>query len=187
MKQIQKQKKSSGVKHLRKAAGKIWNDPTLADWPANDFRIFCGDLGNEVTDELLSNAFRHLHSFQKAKVIRDSRTGKTRGFGFVSFAKPDDMLTALKTMNRKYVGNRPIRVMRSDWKVREINSDKNRAEAGKMQIAELTAKRTLKKFKTKKQSQHCVCLCVRVFCVCVCISVCMCVCVCLHIIHCVFV
>ena len=51
---------------LRKAAGKIWRDPTLDDWPKDDYRLFCGDLGNEVTDDLLANAFRKYSSFQKA-------------------------------------------------------------------------------------------------------------------------
>lgn len=57
----------------------------LAEWDPNDFRIFCGDLGNEVSDELLAKAFRKYPSFQKAKVVRDSRTNKSKGFGFVSF------------------------------------------------------------------------------------------------------
>ncbi len=48
--------------------------------------------GNEVTDDLLANAFRKYKSFQKSKVIRDKQTGKTRGFGFVSFAHPEDMV-----------------------------------------------------------------------------------------------
>lgn len=35
----------------------------------DDFRLFCGDLGNDVTDEVLANAFRHKYpSFAKAKV-----------------------------------------------------------------------------------------------------------------------
>ncbi|CAE7586673.1 RBM42 [Symbiodinium microadriaticum] len=52
---------------LRKASGKVWRDPTLDDWPKEDYRLFCGDLGNEVTDDLLANAFRKYSSFQKAK------------------------------------------------------------------------------------------------------------------------
>jgi hypothetical protein len=27
-------------------------DPTLVDWPENDFRIFVGDMGPEVSDEV---------------------------------------------------------------------------------------------------------------------------------------
>ncbi|KAM0941880.1 putative RNA recognition motif domain, nucleotide-binding alpha-beta plait domain superfamily [Dioscorea sansibarensis] len=102
----------------RKAAGQTWEDPTLADWPENDFRLFCGDLGNEVNDDILSKAFARFPSFNMAKVVRDKRTGKTKGFGFVSFANPTDLAAALKEMNGKYVGNRPIKLRKSNWKDR---------------------------------------------------------------------
>lgn len=41
----------------------IWEDPTLEDWPENDFRLFVGNLGNEVSDELLANSFKKYKSF----------------------------------------------------------------------------------------------------------------------------
>ncbi|GMY20512.1 RNA-binding protein 42 [Fagus crenata] len=102
----------------RKAAGQAWEDPTLADWPENDYRLFCGDLGNEVNDDVLSKAFARFPSFNMAKVVRDKRTGKTKGYGFVSFANPSDLAGALKEMNGKYVGNRPIKLRKSNWKER---------------------------------------------------------------------
>ncbi|XP_010265029.1 PREDICTED: RNA-binding protein 42-like [Nelumbo nucifera] len=105
----------------RKAAGQTWEDPTLADWPENDFRLFCGDLGNEVNDEVLSKAFSRFPSFNMARVVRDKRTGKTRGYGFVSFANPSDLAAAMKEMNGKYVGNRPIKLRKSNWKDRMDN------------------------------------------------------------------
>lgn len=71
-------------KIMRKAAGNVWEDPTLEEWPENDYRIFCGDLGNEVTDDVLANAFKKYPSFVKARVIRDKKTLKSKGFGFVS-------------------------------------------------------------------------------------------------------
>lgn len=52
------------------------------------------------------------------EVVRDKRTGKTKGYGFVSFASPSDLATALKEMNGKYVGNRPIKLRKSNWKER---------------------------------------------------------------------
>jgi len=110
---------------LRKAAGKVWRDPTLDDWPKEDYRLFCGDLGNEVTDDLLANAFRKYSSFQKAKVIRDKRTGKTKGYGFVSFSAPEDMVAALRDVHFRYVGNRPVRLKKSNWKDKAMDSDKN--------------------------------------------------------------
>jgi RNA recognition motif-containing protein len=47
------------------------------------------------------------------RVIRDKRTGKTRGYGFVSFGQPRDFLNAIKQMNGQYIGNRPAKVMKS--------------------------------------------------------------------------
>ncbi|KMZ59361.1 RNA-binding protein [Zostera marina] len=102
----------------RKAAGQSWEDPTLVDWPENDFRLFCGNLGNEVNDDILSKAFSRFPSFNMARVVRENRTGKTRGYGFVSFANPLDLAAAMKEMNGKYVGNRPIKLRKSNWKER---------------------------------------------------------------------
>ncbi|KAL6977006.1 hypothetical protein U1Q18_025793 [Sarracenia purpurea var. burkii] len=102
----------------RKAAGQSWEDPTLAEWPENDYRLFCGDLGNEVNDDVLSKAFSRFPSFNMARVVRDKRTGKTKGFGFVSFSNPSDLAAALKEMNGKYVGNRPIKLRKSNWRER---------------------------------------------------------------------
>ncbi|CDJ57272.1 RNA recognition motif-containing protein, putative [Eimeria maxima] len=133
--------------HLRKAAGHIWSDPTLDEWSENDHRVFCGDLGNEVTDEVLASAFRKYKSFDKARVVRDKRTGKTKGYGFVSFMDPNDMLKAIKEMNYKYVGNRPIRVLRSKWKDREIDSQRNKQIASIVKKVEKNDSKTLRKFK----------------------------------------
>lgn len=142
-------KKDDKKVHLRRGADSIWNDPSLDDWPKDDFRIFCGDLGNEVTDEVLADAFRKYKSLQRARVVRDRRTGKSRGFGFVSFAKSEDLLKALNEMNRKYVGNRPIRVMKSRWQEREIDSDKSKRLSEIVSTAQ-TGSKTLKKFKKIK-------------------------------------
>jgi RNA recognition motif-containing protein len=46
---------------------------------------------------MLSNVFKmKYHSCQMAKVVKDKRTGKTRGYGFISFKEPKDFLNALK-------------------------------------------------------------------------------------------
>uniref|UniRef100_A0ACB8FS31 RNA-binding protein 42 n=1 Tax=Sphaerodactylus townsendi TaxID=933632 RepID=A0ACB8FS31_9SAUR len=87
----------------------------------DDFRIFCGDLGNEVNDDILARAFSRYPSFLKAKVIRDKRTGKTKGYGFVSFKDPNDYVRAMREMNGKYVGSRPIKLRKSMWKDRNID------------------------------------------------------------------
>jgi len=54
-----------------------------------------------VTDELLTRTFNKFPSFQRAKVIRDKRTNKSKGYGFVSFKEPADFTKAMKEMNGK--------------------------------------------------------------------------------------
>ncbi|XP_074836817.1 RNA-binding protein 42 isoform X2 [Carettochelys insculpta] len=106
---------------IRTAAGSCWEDSSLLEWDPDDFRIFCGDLGNEVNDDILARAFSRYPSFLKAKVIRDKRTGKTKGYGFVSFKDPNDYVRAMREMNGKYVGSRPIKLRKSMWKDRNID------------------------------------------------------------------
>ncbi|KAL1463540.1 hypothetical protein WDU94_015282 [Cyamophila willieti] len=97
-----KTKDKNKSKKVRTAGGVAWEDPTLAEWEDDDFRLFCGDLGNDVTDELLIRTFSKYPSFLKAKVVRDKRTNKTKGFGFVSFKDPQDFIRANKEMNGKF-------------------------------------------------------------------------------------
>lgn len=86
-------------KTVRTAGGQVWEDASLADWSDDDYRIFAGDLGNDVNDELLIRTFNKFPSFQRAKVLRDKRTGKSRGFGFISFKEPQDFIRAMKEMD----------------------------------------------------------------------------------------
>jgi len=115
----------------RKGAGLMWEDETLKDWPENDYRIFCGNLGNEVSTQVLTNAFMKYKSFAKAKVIRDKFTTKTKGYGFVSFTDVNDYIKCMKEMNGKYVGNRPIQLKRSTWKDRSILFSKSKIKEAK--------------------------------------------------------
>ncbi|KAI8141867.1 hypothetical protein BJV82DRAFT_517835 [Fennellomyces sp. T-0311] len=117
----EEKKKGKKKSIVRTAGGETWEDPSLQDWDENDFRLFAGDLGNEVTDELLYKAFSKYPSLQRTRVVRDKRTAKSKGYGFISFKDPNDFVKAWREMNGKYVGNRPIKLRKSSWK--ERNSD----------------------------------------------------------------
>ena len=71
---------------------------------SDDFRIFAGDLGNDVTEDVLTRYFSVYPSFVKAKVVRDKRSNKTKGYGFISFRESDDYVRAMKEMNGKRPG-----------------------------------------------------------------------------------
>ncbi|XP_018007260.1 RNA-binding protein 42 [Hyalella azteca] len=88
---------------------------------SDDYRMFAGDLGNDVTDELLTRTFNGYPSFVKARVVRDKFTNKSKGYGFLSFKDPDDYTRAMKEMNGRYVGSRPIKLRKSQWRDRNLD------------------------------------------------------------------
>lgn len=115
---------SDGKKVLRAAGGIVWEDKSLTEWPENDFRMFVGDLGPECTDDTLRAAFCRYESFARAKVVKDKQTGKSRGYGFVSFLDSKDYLQAFKDMQGKYIGSRPVKLRKSTWQERQFDNRK---------------------------------------------------------------
>lgn len=128
---------------LRRAAGKIWEDQTLLEWDPSHKRLFVGDLGNDVSDEMLTAAFDKYPSFSKARVVR-KKDGKGKGYGFVAFADPEDFLKAWKEMDGKYIGSRPCRLKKAADVVNpvEIGARKDRMLA-------ISAKEDRKSYKQK--------------------------------------
>lgn len=113
--------KKKSKKVIRMAGQQVWEDSSLAEWDPDDFRIFCGDLGNDVTDDMLTRVFSKYPTFARAKVIRDKRTNKSKGYGFVSFKEPQGFIKAMRELNGKYVGSRPIKLRKSTWNERNID------------------------------------------------------------------
>lgn len=122
-------------KFIRAAGGTTWEDPTLGEWDPDDYRVFCGDLGNDVTDELLKSTFEKYPSFVKGKVVRDKRTSKSKGYGFISFKDPVDYARAIKEWDGKYLGCRPIKLRKSVWRDRSIDNRKNKMPNIESQIS----------------------------------------------------
>lgn len=70
---------------VRSGGGQTWQDPSLLEWDPAHFRIFVGNLAGEVTDESLLKSFGKYPSLQKARVVRDKRTTKSKGYGGFDF------------------------------------------------------------------------------------------------------
>jgi RNA recognition motif-containing protein len=118
-------------KFIRVGGGSVWQDATLAEWPEDDFRLFVGDIGNEVSDAELAAAFAGYASFQRAKIVRDKFTSKSKGFGFVSFLDGFDMMKALREQQGKYLGNRPMKLSKSTWQDRNIQQVRKKERKNK--------------------------------------------------------
>ncbi|KAL4810838.1 hypothetical protein BDV18DRAFT_128078 [Aspergillus unguis] len=109
----------------RSGGGQSWTDSTLLEWDPAHFRLFVGNLAGEVTDDSLYKAFSKYTSVQKARVIRDKRTQKSKGYGFVSFSDGDDYFKAAREMQGKYIGSHPILLRRATTEVKPVSNNKN--------------------------------------------------------------
>lgn len=76
----------------------------------SEFRCFVGGLAWATTDGRLEDAFRQFGDVVQSKVISDRETGRSRGFGFVTFADENAMNAAIKEMNGKELDGRNITV-----------------------------------------------------------------------------
>lgn len=112
---------------VRMAAGTKWIDTSLEEWPDNDYRIFVGNLPNEVTDEMLHTHFSKYPSLARSKVVRHAKEpDKSKGYGFVSLMDPLECAKAIREMDQTWLASRPIRVKRSDWKERDFKQVKKK-------------------------------------------------------------
>lgn len=75
----------------------------------NLYNIFVGDLSSEIDDETLKKAFEAFGSIAGGHVMWDQNTGRSRGYGFVSFRDKADAERAMSEMNGVWLGNRAIR------------------------------------------------------------------------------
>ena len=71
--------------------------------------IFVGDLAPDVTDAVLLAAFQACPGCTDARVQWDHATGRSRGYGFVSFTAMEDAENAIAAMHGQFVGSRRVR------------------------------------------------------------------------------
>ena len=72
--------------------------------------LFVGDLGVGVTDLMLSEAFGKFGPMVEARVVRNPATGKSKGYGFVSYVQRAHADQAVANMHGTLFGPKNIRV-----------------------------------------------------------------------------
>ncbi|KAJ3116161.1 hypothetical protein HDU96_010270 [Phlyctochytrium bullatum] len=73
-------------------------------------RVFVGGLAWETTDGSLKAAFEGCGEVTQAMVVMDRETGRSRGFGFVTFSEADHAARAVEEMNQTELDGRNVRV-----------------------------------------------------------------------------
>ncbi|CAA2992605.1 glycine-rich RNA-binding 2-like [Olea europaea subsp. europaea] len=75
-----------------------------------EYRCFVGGLAWATTDQSLEQAFAEFGEVIESKIINDRETGRSRGFGFVTFKDDQSMRDAIEGMNGQDLDGRNITV-----------------------------------------------------------------------------
>ncbi|XWS62788.1 hypothetical protein CRYUN_Cryun06bG0040800 [Craigia yunnanensis] len=75
-----------------------------------EFRCFVGGLAWATDDRALEEAFSAYGEIVESKIVNDRETGRSRGFGFVTFRDEKTMRDAIEGMNGQNLDGRNITV-----------------------------------------------------------------------------
>jgi len=73
-------------------------------------KIFVGNLNFKVKIDDLDEMFAKFGEIEDSVIISDRETGRSKGFGFVTFVEGDSASEAVKEMNEKDLDGRKITV-----------------------------------------------------------------------------
>ncbi|XAR67563.1 hypothetical protein NMG60_11002363 [Bertholletia excelsa] len=152
---IRKEKSSYGFIHYydRRSAAlailslngrHLFGQPIKVNWAyasgqredtSNHYNIFVGDLSPEVTDAMLFACFSVYPSCSDARVMWDQKTGRSRGFGFVSFRSQQDAQSAINDLTGKWLGSRQIRC---NWATKGAGVNDDKQSSDTKSVVELT-------------------------------------------------
>lgn len=77
-------------------------------------KLFVGGLNWDTNAEGLRGAFARFGTLVNVDIVPDRNTGRSRGFGFVTFEKDADAEAAVKAMNGAELDGRMLRVNRAE-------------------------------------------------------------------------
>lgn len=72
--------------------------------------IYVGNLPYRMTDDELRDLFTPFGEVTSAKIIMDKMTDRSKGFGFVEMSDKAAAEKAIREVNGKDIGGRPLRV-----------------------------------------------------------------------------
>ena len=73
-------------------------------------KLFVGGLSFATSSERLRELFAEAGNVESAVVVTDRDTGRSRGFGFVEMATPEEAEQAVQRYNGKEVDGRQLKV-----------------------------------------------------------------------------
>lgn len=73
-------------------------------------KLYVGNLSFQTSSDDLRAHFAQTGTVESASVVEDRMTGRSRGFGFVEMATPEEAVAAIEMLNGKEFGGRNLTV-----------------------------------------------------------------------------
>ncbi|KAJ1531313.1 hypothetical protein HK096_007026 [Nowakowskiella sp. JEL0078] len=73
-------------------------------------KVFVGNLSWSTTDDSLRSSFSQYGDVRDSVVLKDRETGRSRGFGFITFGSLEEAEAAIQGMNEQDLDGRSVRV-----------------------------------------------------------------------------
>ncbi|EYU18105.1 hypothetical protein ABFS82_10G060200 [Erythranthe guttata] len=86
------------------------------------YKIYAGNLSWNLTSQILRDTFSQQPGFLSAKVIYDRDSGRSRGFGFITFSSAEDVQSAMDALNGLELEGRPLRLNLSEQRAPAASS-----------------------------------------------------------------
>jgi RNA recognition motif-containing protein len=98
-------------------------------------QVYVGNLAHDTTPDTLRTAFsRDGRNVSNVVLVKDHRTGRSRGFGFVEMSTEDEAVLAIRDLDGVVIDGRPIKVKegkeRPEFRVRAAEPSSGRGGRG---------------------------------------------------------
>ncbi len=71
-------------------------------------KLYVGSISFQATENELKDIFSEIGEVESVKIISDTYTGRSKGFGFVEMVSEEDAHKAIESLNGTTFLNRPI-------------------------------------------------------------------------------
>lgn len=75
--------------------------------------LYIGNINYSLGEDEIRKIFEVIGKVDDIKLVRDKRTGKSKGFGFLDMPGKKEAMEAIKTLDGKTVADRNLRVLRA--------------------------------------------------------------------------
>lgn len=105
-------------------------------------KLLVRNLAVATTEEKLISLFSEYGKVQSCNLVKDSKTGKSKGFGFIEMPKPGEAKAAMKNLNGFKLAGNLIRVKKAESKAPQATQESEQKPAS-VQLKQAPKKQTV--------------------------------------------